>query len=346
MDPNGDSARELGRAKSFQLSNRTASDEISVKYKTATPSLLARFRLGTMKKRSIDAENSVDSKTVDDLICLDSFEEPCDSVVRVPVTHEALRLTILAQLRLVGSHVDVFADLARDSVNFQKYSHFERNFAFLAAALLNRYDLVDQLLTLNVDETFHETNFGFGALHCAAFSGATKFCEILLARGASLNPSYGVYSPLHCAALGNSPDTLQQLLAAGASMDKTQPAGETALASAVRSHSVACVQLLISMGADVNITDSSGATPLHLAADLGDLESARCLVECGRCVVDAATRTDLNTALHLAAQGGACDIVRLLLQHGASPNATNARQKTPLHFSSRVSYHFDILCRS
>ncbi|KAJ8432791.1 hypothetical protein Cgig2_011714 [Carnegiea gigantea] len=56
--------------------------------------------------------------------------------------------------------------------------------------------------------------------------------------------------------------------------------GITPLLSAVAAGSLACLQQLIEAGAKVNIS-AGGATPLHIAADMGDTDIINCLVKAG-----------------------------------------------------------------
>ncbi|CAJ1961090.1 unnamed protein product [Sphenostylis stenocarpa] len=56
--------------------------------------------------------------------------------------------------------------------------------------------------------------------------------------------------------------------------------GITPLLSAVAAGSLACLEILIQAGANVNIS-AGGATPLHIAADNGSLELINCLLKAG-----------------------------------------------------------------
>ena len=81
----------------------------------------------------------------------------------------------------------------------------------------------------------------------------------------------------------------------------------------------------------VNGYSGDGFTPLHLAAFFGSFEAARLLVERGA-AVDAFGRGWMTgTAMHSAVSRLRSDVVRLLLEAGANPNARQSAGWTPLH---------------
>lgn len=70
-----------------------------------------------------------------------------------------------------------------------------------------------------------------------------------------------------------------------------------------------------------------GATPLKIAAALGQVEIARSLIEHGASVDDM--NSNLGTPLHFAADEGQLQVIELLISFGASVNARNASLETP-----------------
>lgn len=79
--------------------------------------------------------------------------------------------------------------------------------------------------------------------------------------------------------------------------------------------------------------DSSGMTPLHLAAERDHLAVAMLLLDRG---VDVNTRAERGrTALHLAARSASADMVEMLLERaGADVNAQTSDGKTALHYAA------------
>ena len=92
------------------------------------------------------------------------------------------------------------------------------------------------------------------------------------------------------------------------------------------------VKALLEAGADVNATDTRGATALRLASLYGHTETVKALVAAGA-VVNAKDNSG-ETALMAAITYGHTEIVKALLEAGADVNATNARGATALMFAS------------
>ncbi|KAF9520653.1 hypothetical protein BS47DRAFT_1286893, partial [Hydnum rufescens UP504] len=91
---------------------------------------------------------------------------------------------------------------------------------------------------------------------------------------------------------------------------------EASLHGHALSGEVESLTALADQGADVNILDEFGYTPLHLACDRGQTESVRVLLKYGAdtSIQDA----DGNSAVELARIAGHEDIVHLLEQSGAT----------------------------
>ena len=79
-----------------------------------------------------------------------------------------------------------------------------------------------------------------------------------------------------------------------------------------------------------------GFTALHLASFFGQEEAARILLERGAEVNVVARNANIHvTPLHSAAAGSHPGIVKLLLEHGADPNAAQDGGFTPLHSAAQ-----------
>ncbi len=69
--------------------------------------------------------------------------------------------------------------------------------------------------------------------------------------------------PLHCAAMSNNTMVIKKLVDLGCLIDKTDNFGITALQSAAVFGLVESIELLINLGANKNMGDHNGLTPLH-----------------------------------------------------------------------------------
>ena len=107
--------------------------------------------------------------------------------------------------------------------------------------------------------------------------------------------------------------------------------------------------ILIIAGADVNIKDKYGETPLHFAAKHSDTEVTTILLNAGANVNDQ-TNVKENTwigwtSLHFAA---CCnenpEIITILIQAGGDINAQTKEGNTPLHIAakSNINHHITI----
>ncbi|MBP7829266.1 MAG: ankyrin repeat domain-containing protein [Kiritimatiellae bacterium] len=97
------------------------------------------------------------------------------------------------------------------------------------------------------------------------------------------------------------------------------------------------------VGVDVNLRDLQGATPLHVAAELGREAAADLLIAWGADV--NAQDAHGRTPMHLAASAGQAGIERLLIAASANVNANDAEGLTPVltaHLQNRKEV-FDLL---
>jgi ankyrin repeat protein len=88
----------------------------------------------------------------------------------------------------------------------------------------------------------------------------------------------------------------------------------------------------------VNSFASDGYFPLGLAAFFGHAEIVRLLLTRGADVNLAAQNSTRVTALHGSVTRGAVDIVQVLLEHGANPNARQEGGFAPLHSAAAAGH--------
>ncbi|XP_053719271.1 ankyrin repeat and SOCS box protein 4-like [Synchiropus splendidus] len=134
---------------------------------------------------------------------------------------------------------------------------------------------------------------------------------------------------LHLCVVYNALDAAMVLLENGAATNK-MPNGKTPLHVACQTANSDFVTLLLASWSKINILSLSGHTPLHHCATKESIDCARLLLCKGADVNKADNTSDQNTPLHRAAQCGLPQLVTLYLQHGASVDALNSAQETPL----------------
>jgi ankyrin repeat protein len=94
--------------------------------------------------------------------------------------------------------------------------------------------------------------------------------------------------------------------------------GETALHIVTQRRDLAWIRFLIQHGANPNVEDKKGVTPLTIASNLGFAEGVEALLDAGARIDEpnAAGETPLISAVHRRDVG----LVRTLLAHGANPD--------------------------
>ncbi|KAL0636250.1 hypothetical protein Q9L58_004814 [Maublancomyces gigas] len=183
---------------------------------------------------------------------------------------------------------------------------------------------------------------GRSALHEAVHRSNYAIVKLLLtAHPASVNhaDSRG-RPPLYWAVVVvRDPTMARILLAHGATFTYTnRTSGRTLLHLSARGQGdSALVQTLLDFRADPTRRTFTMQSSLHVAARHSDAATVRILLSHAGCAAGVNARDGAGwTPLHLAAQAGRADVVKVLLECGADVNARDDRGGTPLH---RALYH-------
>jgi ankyrin repeat protein len=166
-------------------------------------------------------------------------------------------------------------------------------------------------------------------LHSAAGAGRTPIVRLLLEHGADPNLDYGFanvrgpFTPLSDAVTGGYFESARLLCKYGADVEVSAGKNHDSLFHyAVAYLEPRFVKLLLEQKADVDKHDDRGLTPLHVAADRGDIAKARLLLDF-KANVNPETK-DGATPLFFAMVQGHPDFCEFLLDHGARLDAYSA----------------------
>lgn len=117
---------------------------------------------------------------------------------------------------------------------------------------------------------------------------------------------------------------------------RDRTSGETALHIVVARRDMTWLNFLTQRGADANIADREGLTPLLSAAQIGFVDGAQTLIARGARVNLANGRGE--TALHIAVQRRDIAMVRALIAAGADPDQQdNIAGKSPRDYAAEDS---------
>ncbi len=128
---------------------------------------------------------------------------------------------------------------------------------------------------------------------------------------------------------------ISMLIEAGTPLDARDQWGYTALLKVCESmgHSrdkaVPVMEVLLKAGANPDLANNNGETPLFLSARRGSLGMLRILIE-NKANVNLPGPGN-NTALNLAAGNKSMEIVKFLLTSGADPNIADIHGTVPIH---------------
>ena len=110
--------------------------------------------------------------------------------------------------------------------------------------------------------------------------------------------------------------------------------GLAPVADAAKIGDLAEIRNLLALGEDANGAHGDGMSALHWAAQRGDTEVARTLLDAGAAVT-AVTRIGHYTPLHVASAAGQMEVLGLLLEAGAdAATRTSSGGVTPLHLAA------------
>jgi ankyrin repeat protein len=214
-------------------------------------------------------------------------------------------------------------------------------------ALSNGVEMAKLLLARGADIN----SKGYPVLNSAVYEKRRDLCEFLIQRGADVNAKdmWGQTS-LYLAIRNGDSDIMDILIANGVDINAKDDRGQTLIHRMldIRRNSgnsgylkakdtKDMVELLLAKGADVNLKDKAGRTPLHLAAESADADIVKLLLDKGASI-DEKDDESGATALHYAARIGNKDAAEVLIARGADINAKDKQGHTPLQVAVNHDY--------
>ena len=160
------------------------------------------------------------------------------------------------------------------------------------------------------------------AVRTLAAAGALALAGVCAPAAAQLySPGYEFLQAVEDALNGGSSAEVNEMLAIpGTTVVNAQDlsTGRTALHMSVERRNAAWIDFLKGKGANVNLADRQGVTPLMLAVQSGFVEGAERLIAHGARV--DVTNNAGETPLMFAVHGRNAELMRILLQAGADPD--------------------------
>jgi ankyrin repeat protein len=187
------------------------------------------------------------------------------------------------------------------------------------AALCGFHDLVEHLITKHPQDVNADGGYYVRPLVAALAGKHFQTADLLRHNGADPHVwSQGGRNPLHGAAYSGNFEVVRILIEYDhADINARDEIRSTPLLWASDGHFFkdgSVPRLLLEHGADINVQNRFGWTPLHFASINGALEVVRVLLEYGADV--EAKGNNGKTALQEAAQRGHDEVVELLREHG------------------------------
>ncbi|XP_034948756.1 serine/threonine-protein phosphatase 6 regulatory ankyrin repeat subunit A-like [Chelonus insularis] len=180
---------------------------------------------------------------------------------------------------------------------------------------------------------------GRSALHLAAELGNLEVCDALLASKAFINSKSRVgRTPLHLAAINGCTYLVKSLIQDhGAVIDVLTLKKQTPLHLAADTGQLEVCKLLIELGASCDATDDLGQKPIHAAAMNNYAEVVQLFLQKHPNLVTAYTK-DGNTCAHIAAMQGSVRVIEELMKFdkkGVISARNELTDSTPLQLAAK-----------
>lgn len=288
----------------------------------------------------------------------------------LPVTTQPMELSLIAQMvsRLLVSRYEEFVPVSAQGEAKAKGHAFKLQIADFPAARDKDYQwlsffqseeeterLGEEKALINSilfgDEEFFFASMdrfsstfadlqGIHAIHHAAAAASPKFLQALVEKGHSVSiADRDGYLPIHYAAKAGRLDQILYLHKCSSKyLNHPSKSGVTPLHIAVQYEREGSVDLLLSLGANINTQTTYGMSPLFSAVYNGYEKIALRLIAHEMTMVDVAVE-DKSTPLFAAAESNMLSVVDALLKRGADHCVQRRDTYTPLHAAVKEGHY-------
>uniref|UniRef100_A0A0N5AJ51 ANK_REP_REGION domain-containing protein n=1 Tax=Syphacia muris TaxID=451379 RepID=A0A0N5AJ51_9BILA len=189
-----------------------------------------------------------------------------------------------------------------------------------------------RMLQKNEPLSFYKDDSGRTAIHWAACGGCLDVVQLCVSRkedSAGATDDMG-WTPLMISSSAGRAEVVAFLLSLPQVLvNAANTNGQTALHYAASRNHVQIVSLLLKNGANVNAQDKYMATPLHRAASQGHMKVVGLLLDVSGIQVNIRDSSGCSP-LHLAIEEEQEDIAICLVKHGGNLYQENKEKQTPL----------------
>ncbi|XP_048697724.2 uncharacterized protein LOC125632890 isoform X4 [Caretta caretta] len=261
----------------------------------------------------------------------------CPLHIAVQHSHLPVVEEILNYLATEKSHAEASACVNQENKHGKAALH-------LAAE--NGHDQIADVLLWHKAFVNAKTKLGLTPLHLSAQNGYNHLVKLLVETHlASIDAmTLTKRTPLHLAALTGQLDVCTSLLSMSADVNATDMQGQTPLHLAAENDHSEVVQFFLKHKPElVTSANVEGSTCAHIAASKGSVAVIKELLKFNKVgATTARNKTNYSTPLHLAAAGGHCEVVKVLLQTGASAADEDGEGMTAIHLAAKHG-HISVL---